>query len=164
MFVDSAGVRDSTNDEIEAIGIFRAKAAFERADIILWLGPEGAGPKHPCLIEIEAKADEATHSVKGGNAFRLSAHTGEGLTELIDAIILMAKKLLPPLDQFAVNERQRRLLLETRDSLQEAVLTDDWLIIAEHLRCARVALDSLTGRAHTEEMLDTLFGRFCVGK
>jgi tRNA modification GTPase len=46
----------------------------------------------------------------------------------------------------------------------EAVETHDWLIIAEHLRQARLTLDALTGRAHTEDLLDTLFARFCVGK
>jgi len=38
------------------------------------------------------------------------------------------------------------------------------LISAEHLRLARAAFDQLTGRASTEAMLDTLFGRFCIGK
>jgi len=164
VFIDSAGVRDSTIDTIEAIGINRARAAFARADIILWLGAEGAGPAHPHLIEIEAKADEAISSHKSQNAYRLSAHTGEGIAALIASITLVAKDLLPPPDQFAVNERQRRLLVETREALREASKADDWLIVAEHLRHARLALDSLTGRAHTEDMLDALFGRFCVGK
>jgi tRNA modification GTPase len=38
------------------------------------------------------------------------------------------------------------------------------LIAAECLRQARVALDRITGRAGVEDMLDTLFGRFCIGK
>ena len=40
----------------------------------------------------------------------------------------------------------------------------DPLIMAEELRQARLALDALTGRASTEDMLDALFGRFCIGK
>jgi tRNA modification GTPase len=40
----------------------------------------------------------------------------------------------------------------------------DLLIVAEALRLARVAFDRLTGRATTEDMLDALFGRFCIGK
>ena len=42
-------------------------------------------------------------------------------------------------------------------------LTDP-LLIAEHLRLARVAFDALVGRTTTEDMLDALFGRFCIGK
>jgi len=38
------------------------------------------------------------------------------------------------------------------------------LLIAETLRGARVAFDRLLGRAATEDMLDALFGRFCIGK
>ena len=40
----------------------------------------------------------------------------------------------------------------------------DPLLAAEQLRLARRALDALTGRASTENMLDALFGRFCIGK
>ena len=41
---------------------------------------------------------------------------------------------------------------------------EDSLLVAEHLRLARVAFDALVGRATTEDMLDALFGRFCIGK
>jgi tRNA modification GTPase len=40
----------------------------------------------------------------------------------------------------------------------------DLLIIGEQLRLARLSLDALSGRTTTEDMLDTLFGRFCIGK
>jgi tRNA modification GTPase len=71
---------------------------------------------------------------------------------------------LPPPDQFSVNQRQRALLADCADALGACQATDDWLIVAECLRQARLALDTLTGRAHTEELLDNLFGKFCVGK
>jgi len=44
LFGDTAGLRDETGDEIEAIGISRALAEVDRADLVLWLGPEGEGP------------------------------------------------------------------------------------------------------------------------
>jgi tRNA modification GTPase len=164
VFIDSAGVRDETTDSIEAIGIDRARAAFDSADIIVWLGDEGSGPAHSGLLEIEAKADDAAHRGKGESSFRLSAHTGEGMTALIEAIISRARTMLPPPDQFAINARQRLLLGDAVSALSDAAKADDWLIAAEQLRQARLALDALTGRAHTEDMLDALFGRFCVGK
>ena len=64
----------------------------------------------------------------------------------------------------AVNERQRAELRKATEALIDASAAGDPLIIAEQLRQARLALDALTGRAHTEEMLDVLFGRFCIGK
>ena len=132
--------------------------------MILWLGEESYGPNHSQLIEVEAKIDDQPHRVKGKSAFRVSAVSGEGIAALVREIVARAKTLLPPPDQFAVNKRQRMLLSECSEALADAADADDWLIVAEHLRQARLSLDALTGRAHTEDMLDTLFGRFCVGK
>lgn len=164
LFIDTAGLRDSTEDRIEAMGIERTNAAMTAADIILWLGDEGKGPHHEQLVEIEAKADDLRHVAKGVTAIRVSALSGDGMTALVSEIIARSKALLSPPDQFAVNQRQRVLLGDCANALFEGSLATDWLIAAEHLRQARLALDALTGRAHTEDMLDMLFGRFCVGK
>ena len=163
LFVDTAGVHDGTGDKIEAIGIERAQRAFNTADMILWLGSEGEGPEHSCLLEIESMIDSPGHLVKL-NAIRVSAATGEGMLALTQAIVEHAKVLLPPPDHVAVNERQRAELRKATEALIDASAAGDPLIIAEQLRQARLALDALTGRAHTEEMLDVLFGRFCIGK
>jgi tRNA modification GTPase len=163
LFVDTAGVHDGTGDKIEAIGIERAQRAFHTADMILWLGPEGEGPDHPCLLEIESMIDSPDHVGKQ-DAIRLSAATGEGMLALTQAIVDRAKVLLPPPDHVAVNERQRAELRKASETMTDAAVAADPLIIAEQLRQARLALDALTGRAHTEEMLDVLFGRFCIGK
>ncbi len=165
LFVDTAGLRDSTDDRIEAMGIERTQHAMAGADMILWLGTECDGPEHQQLIEVEAKTDEIGHIIfKSSAALRVSAVTGSGMTELVREIIERAKILLPAADQFAVNQRQRRLLAECATALGDAAGSTDWLIVAEYLRHARRSLDALTGRAHTEDMLDMLFGRFCVGK
>ena len=164
LFLDTAGLRDQTDDRIEAIGIERTRAAMESADIILWLGAEGAGPDHPHLLEVEAKCDDPSHERKGPDAIIVSAANGQGLDRLIGTITDCAMHLLPPADRFAINARQRHLLGNAAESLHDAAQENDWLITAEHLRQARLALDALTGRAHTEDMLDVLFSRFCVGK
>jgi tRNA modification GTPase len=164
LFIDTAGLRDGSEDEIEIIGIGRTKQALQNADIILWLGAEGEAPDHTQIIEIEGKIDDPGHITKGETAFPVSAMSGEGILALIAEIVDRAKTLLPPRDQFAVNQRQRALLGECVSALAGAGQANDWLIIAEHLRHARLSLDALTGRAHTEDMLDMLFGRFCVGK
>ncbi|MEW6575115.1 MAG: tRNA uridine-5-carboxymethylaminomethyl(34) synthesis GTPase MnmE, partial [Pseudomonadota bacterium] len=75
-----------------------------------------------------------------------------------------ARDMLPPPDAFALNQRQRHLLRDTALFLSHASRAHDPLIMAEELRQARLALDALTGRASTEDMLDALFGRFCIGK
>ena len=64
----------------------------------------------------------------------------------------------------ALNARQHRLLSEAREALSAAGSLTDPLLVAENLRLARVAFDALLGRTTTEDMLDALFGRFCIGK
>jgi tRNA modification GTPase len=164
VFTDTAGIRETTEDVIEAMGIERTQIAMASADLILWLGDEGQGPDFAQLIEVEAKYDDPKHIEKSAAAFRVSALNGEGMNALVRHIIDLAKTMLPAPDQFAVNQRQRLLLADCANALRDASVSNDWLIVAESLRQARLALDALTGRAHTEDMLDMLFGRFCVGK
>ncbi len=164
LLVDTAGVHDESEDQIEQIGIDRARDAFSAADILLWLGPEGEAPIHSYLIEIDAKSDVSNRMGKSEIAISLSAETGTGLSELKSAIVDAARDMLPPADGFAVNARQRALLAACREELSNAVQSIDGLVVAEHLRQARLCFDALTGRAATEDMLDMLFGRFCIGK
>jgi tRNA modification GTPase len=164
LFTDTAGLRDDSGDTIEAIGIARAEKAIAEADMLLWLGPEGAGPQHQVLIEIEAKADADIHEAKSAQALPLSAKTGEGIGNLIALLIEKGREMLPPPDSFALNQRQRHLLRDAALFIRRAAGASDPLIMAEELRQARLSLDALTGRASTEDMLDALFGRFCIGK
>jgi tRNA modification GTPase len=164
LFTDTAGLRDDSADVIERIGIDRSHAAMQQADILLWLGPEGAGPVHNNLIEIAAKSDVMENEAKSTDAISVSAQTGAGLSALLQIVASRAKTLLPPADQFAINARQRAFLGDTAVALAACSESEDWLIIAENLRQARRALDALTGRAHTEDLLDNIFGKFCVGK
>lgn len=164
LLTDTAGLRDDSGDVIESIGIERAEAAMAAADIVLWLGSEGTGPKHQHLLEVEAKADDPAHTSKSDKAVTLSAKTGDGLTKLVDWLVNTGSTLLPPPDSFAINQRQHLLLTDANQSLRRAAEAQDLLVTAEELRQARLALDALTGRASTEDMLDALFGRFCIGK
>ena len=163
LFTDTAGLRDDSGDAIESIGIERANRAIAEADMLLWLGPEGEGPEHSKLIEIEAKADVPGH-IQKTSACIVSAKTGAGMGELVERLVAYGRDMLPPPDAFALNQRQRHLLRDTALFLSHASKAHDPLIMAEELRQARLALDALTGRASTEDMLDALFGRFCIGK
>jgi tRNA modification GTPase len=162
LFVDTAGLRGETADTIEAIGIERAREAVERADLVLWLGTEREGP--PEAWEIEAQADRAGHPVKARPRHRLSAVTGQGLDDLRADLVDAARQAMPKPGEAALNERQHRLLGEAEAMLAFAGSLSDPLLVAEHLRLARVAFDALVGRTTTEHMLNALFGRFCIGK
>ncbi|OYX94989.1 MAG: tRNA uridine-5-carboxymethylaminomethyl(34) synthesis GTPase MnmE, partial [Novosphingobium sp. 35-62-5] len=71
---------------------------------------------------------------------------------------------LPAPGQAALNQRQHTLLSDVAQSLHHATAEPDPLLAAENLRLARRALDALIGRTSTEDMLHTLFGKFCIGK
>lgn len=163
-FVDTAGLRDEGAGAIEQIGIARARAEAERADLVLWLGPEGEGPADRVVWEIAAQCDRVDIPAKSGVRFRLSAVTGEGLDTLRDALVAYARSALPQPGEVALNSRQHELVSHMRAAVTEAARCIDPLLAAENLRVARVALDRLVGRAGTEDMLDALFGRFCIGK
>lgn len=166
---DTAGLRDDTGDVIEAMGIERARAMVDAADILVWLGPVDDAPEHPALIivapQADRYADDALWQARSEGAdVILSAHSGEGMAALVDAILAEASTLLPMGGEIALNERQRIAIAEAVEVLTTAHEQEDLLIVAERLRIARAALDRLTGRASTEHMLDALFGRFCIGK
>jgi len=162
LFVDTAGLRSETSDPIEAIGIARAEAELERSDLVLWLGPEGQGPDG--CWEIEAQCDRVDHAAKRAPRHRLSATTGQGVDVLRQDLIAKARVAMPGPGEVALNARQHGLLADASVRIGEAAGHADPLLAAEALRQARVAFDSLLGRATTEDMLDTLFGRFCIGK
>jgi len=160
LFTDTAGLRDETGDAIEAIGIDRARAALDAADIILWLGDAADLPRADAIL-IAAQSDRAD-AVRDG--LSLSARTGEGMDVLIDALRTRAAALLPGEGDYALHARQRQRVGQLHDHLQAASASTDLLIIAEDLRLARGAIDALTGQASTEDMLDRLFSGFCIGK
>jgi tRNA modification GTPase len=161
LLVDTAGLRDS-DDEVEAIGVGRARDSLAAADLILWLGPPADCPDLDRALIVQSKADiderdPAAH-------FHVSARTGEGMDSLVAAITERAKALLPTEGEAALNRRQRAALAEAASALREAGLQDDILLAAESLRTARAALDGVTGGSGIEDMLDALFARFCIGK
>ncbi|WP_108789549.1 tRNA uridine-5-carboxymethylaminomethyl(34) synthesis GTPase MnmE [Erythrobacter sp. Alg231-14] len=162
-FVDTAGLRDGRDaEEIEAIGIERARAELDNADVILWLGAEGEGPTGSW--EIAARKDAPDHIRKPSALHAISALTGEGVDPLKEALVETARSALPKPGEGALNERQFKRLSEAQAGLSGVQGQSDLLLIGEELRSARVAFDRLIGRATTEEMLDALFGRFCIGK
>jgi len=161
-FLDTAGVREDTHDPIERLGIERARDAFVSADLVLWLGREGAGPKH--AWEIETRSDLSGRERKTKPRHLVSGKTGEGVPGLLRDLAETARQSMPGPGEAALNARQALLLEAAARALGDAVGQRDALLVAEDLRSARVAFDSLLGRTTTEDMLDALFGRFCIGK
>jgi tRNA modification GTPase len=163
LLTDTAGLRDA-KETVERIGVERARSLVERADILLWLGRPEEAPDHPRLVRIHAKADMPGRHVAPAGSLAVSALTGEGLKPLLDRVGALAHAFLPAEDAIALNRRQAQHLAEAHDELAAAASNEEFVLVAEHLRSARAAFDRLTGRAGVEDVLDALFGRFCLGK
>ncbi len=160
IFSDTAGLRD-TSDPVESMGVSRALATLETADLILWLSQD-APPRLNRIILIHAKADLGRCTDARYRA--VSSLTGEGCRELLEDICGHLAQMVPAADESGLNARQALHLRVASDALGACRQHDDLLIIAEELRIARGELDRITGRAGVEDMLDALFGRFCIGK
>lgn len=158
---DTAGLAIATDDAIERIGITRAHEAMEAADIILWLGDEP--PPDERALWLWPRAD-SRGAVDDPTRLPIAALSGEGLPTLWSRLADRAAGLLPREDQLALNARQRDLCRHCLEFIRQIEFEDDLLIIADLLRCARDALDRITGTSDVEAMLDSLFGRFCIGK
>lgn len=160
LLVDTAGLRES-EDMVERAGVERARRQLEAADLILWLGLPESCPEPKRSIVVQSKCD--IRSPDPAAALRVSAVTGEGLDRLVDVLAGKAAELLPGEGDVALNARHRAALRQTLEGLGEA-RGPDLILAAEGLRAARAALDRITGRAGVEDMLDALFGSFCIGK
>jgi tRNA modification GTPase len=163
LLTDTAGLRE-TEDEVEAIGVARAAALAESADVLIWLGEADDAPEHPRLISVHGKADLPDRGKVPAGSMAVSAHSGEGLKELLDRVGELARGLLPTEGAIALNRRQAALIRDAWGALDQASRAGDAVLIAEDLRSARNAFDRLTGRAGVEDVLDALFSRFCLGK
>jgi len=170
--IDTAGLRE-THDPVEQEGVRRARARAESADLVLWMceadevarkSPELAGAAAPVWV-IRNKVDLAP--TRGEGAFAISAVTGEGVDALVTALVDYARDYFGGGEAALVSRtRHRALLIETTEALeragQRAGEGDE--IVAEELRIAIHALGRLLGRVDVEEILDSIFREFCIGK
>jgi len=163
LLTDTAGLRESA-DRVESIGIARASALVDSADVLVWLGEAEEMRGHPSTISVHSKTDLPSRTTPPEGSIGVSALTGEGLPELLRKIEERARDLLPGEDAIALNRRQALHVEEAARALARAGSASEVVLVAENLRLARSAFDRLTGRAGVEDVLDSLFARFCLGK
>jgi len=163
LLTDTAGLRDTT-ETVERIGIERARSSINAADILLWLGDVPEAPSHARALLLHARSDLPGRGVAPEGTLPVSSVTGAGLPELLTQVGELVRSVLPAEDEVSLNRRQAELIGEAHAALKEAAAANDIVLVAESLRFARTAFDRLTGRAGTEDVLDALFGRFCLGK
>ncbi len=160
VLTDTAGLID-TLDPVEAIGVTRAEQAITTADILVWLAD--TAPPRDDAIWVHARADLAGRDVvPAGRGTAIAQTDPASIDRLWDELHRRADALLPRSDGVALKAHQRRQCVAAITTLKET--SGDPLIVAEHLRRARSFLAEVLGLDATGEMLDALFGRFCIGK
>ncbi|HSX55337.1 MAG TPA: tRNA uridine-5-carboxymethylaminomethyl(34) synthesis GTPase MnmE [Sphingomonas sp.] len=164
LLTDTAGLHHAPSDMVEEIGIARARQALDQADLILWLDDAPPPRLSTSHILIHPRVDEGGRETVPEGRLAVSVHTGRGIGQLWDRIAHAARAMLPASDAIPLNRRQRDLASIAAAALRGAGEGSDPLLIAEDLRHALRAFDRITGAADVEAMLDTLFGRFCIGK
>jgi tRNA modification GTPase len=166
--VDTAGLRETT-DSIEAEGVRRAIARAEDADLVITVVEVGApspdAPRHGIAhsLLLANKADLGLAGPAG--ALRVSAKTGMGMdalrAQLADAARRMTESSGPPPLTRSRHRAALRAAAEHLDAAEQADLPE---LRGEDLRLAMRALGRITGHVGVEDILDTVFSRFCIGK
>lgn len=161
VLVDTAGLRDATEDTIEAIGIARADQAITDADLVLWLGDNL--PPNSNMLRIHARCDLPGRQEGPVGTISVSAEQPRSIEALWKTLARRAENLIPKPNDLALNRRQAAHCAEAVAALADIAVGDE-LIVADTLRRANVALARITGDVGIEAMLDSLFGKFCIGK
>jgi len=167
---DTAGL-GVTSDPVEREGVRRAKGAAADADgvLVLWPAdqPKDAGPAtkaHQPTLRIRSKWDLAGDRNVSAPWRALSCSTGVGMEELREALAELVTAEIADLGgEVAIADRHRRALVSAVGELQSTEFELPELA-AEGVRAALDAARELTGEVVTEDVLDRVFGSFCIGK
>ncbi|MGN0521359.1 MAG: tRNA uridine-5-carboxymethylaminomethyl(34) synthesis GTPase MnmE [Eubacterium sp.] len=182
---DTAGLRES-RDVVEAIGIKKAMEKLEAAALVLAvfdssveLNDEDRGLIESCKnkkavavinkTDVESKTDASLIEKSFEKTVYISAKNGQGLKELEQAVKeILGVEEFDSSQPMLANKRQKLCVINARDSVSQAL---DGLNIGVTYDAVNVMIDSavdellsLTGKKATEEVVNNIFSRFCVGK
>jgi tRNA modification GTPase len=175
---DTAGIRAAAG-KVEEEGIRRALERMRAADLVLWLldasDPASAPPAHlgvraDRLLIIHNKADlryGSTLPAPTADALSISALKGLGLEPLIERLAAIAAARIGDQEAPALTQaRHRQQLVRCRAALSSFLAgpLEEAELRAEDLRHAAQALGRLVGAIAVEDVLEQVFGRFCIGK
>ena len=160
--IDTAGLRD-TSDVVEQMGVERAQRLIETANLVVQVVHPDDEPE--IIAEALTVFTHADVKDRSSEALSISSITGAGVDSLLKAIGQQLSMDLPSPDDVAFsNVRQREAVSRAVKEL-EAVSSDLPLDInGQHLRYAGQALAEVTGDVDVEDVLDVIFGNFCIGK
>ena len=184
-FIDTAGLH-STDDVLERMGIERTSEALRRAHIILWLTDDDSTTMNDDMqgyvpsveqvvykvvtkIDLQENYDSVINNDNPDSVIYLSAKTGVGIDELRN--VLQSRFDAQSAyrgDVVVSSQRHYEALRESAESLQAALsalrngLPTD--LLSEDIRQVLYHLGTITGEITSEDVLQNIFSRFCIGK
>lgn len=184
IFIDTAGLREAS-DSIEAEGIRRSRASLERAELILhildaseeftaedahYLKEFSSKKRVIVLNKIDLPRKFIAPFSEGTSTVQASCVTGEGLEELKDRIknLVWAGEIRAEMLEVMINSRHQGALQRASrhiqlalDALRNAAGLE---LVAMDLRIGMNAVGEIVGKTTTEDLLDSIFSQFCIGK
>ncbi|OPZ72393.1 MAG: tRNA modification GTPase MnmE [bacterium ADurb.Bin478] len=184
--IDTAGLRCS-NDPVEQMGMERTRRSMADADLLVYMVDGSQAEEEEdqqllrdCqalakpLMRIINKKDKPAFSISSfsplpGQNIALSCKTGEGFEQLEKALIDQMRGHAVPGQEVIIDKiRHQQSLLAGRKALRQAMLSLQQKYSAEFLlpdlTAAQDALGEITGHVTTQEVLQDIFSRFCIGK
>ncbi|QOY51511.1 tRNA uridine-5-carboxymethylaminomethyl(34) synthesis GTPase MnmE [Candidatus Sulfurimonas baltica] len=179
--VDTAGIREAS-DEIERIGIERSLEAIEQSDIVIALfdgSREADGEDEQILslinshtqnkhvLFVKNKIDLNSKFLHAGLEFDMQINSKESVDELIETLKKIMDTTNSSDEMMLISQRQISAVENTLANIEEALfpLKDQELeIFSFHLNEAVKEMASITRPFENDEMLDKMFGSFCLGK
>lgn len=185
-FIDTAGLRSKTADTIEAIGIAKTKEQLQKATLIIYLFDLATETLSNIRKTVRRLESSAVPYVKVGNKIDIASPDLLAILQREDFVLISASQQqnvpllksrllacvtldqLPKTDTIVVNARHHERLTKSKEALEDVLqgitsnITHE--LLAQDVRRALHHLGEITGKVITEELLDNLFSKFCIGK
>jgi len=182
-FIDTAGLR-ATDDTIEIQGIQLVETIMQQANMLLVLNDISISPKNSNdlyrelkekypdteIVLVHNKVDLTNNKIgtNNVNTFYIIAKSQKGISELREHIKRKAEISAQRVSDILLNERHKNLLLEAlvnlsdaKNSLETGMENE---LIAVDIKKAVSILGEMTGESYNEEVINHIFGQFCIGK
>lgn len=178
MFTDTAGLRE-VEDAIEKKGIEIAYDKIQQADLVICLFDASQDTVHifdnlqktfkTNMLLIANKSDKLTSEqcseLKKQGCLLIAAKPREGLEQLLNAIKEQIENRFTSNSNLLITRaRYREALQEVLEALEMFNLHKEIELAAEDIRLASRGLGKITGRIEVDDILDKIFGSFCIGK
>lgn len=184
-FIDTAGLREHTSDEIELIGIAKARAKMQQAALILYIFDlqteslysiqntlaELANLDVPCIkignkldvapVDLVTALPQQDFILLSATEHKQTARIEQRIIQLFDLKQLNSATIVVNVRHYESLVKANSALLKIFQGLAKSLSTE-WLTL--EIKHALHYLGEITGQITTEHLLDEIFSKFCIGK